>query len=293
MNVLSMFDGISCGHAALDAAGIPVDKYYASETDKFAIRVTQKNYPDTVQLGDVRTLTASGLPQIDLLIGGSPCQGFSAAGVRNGFSNPMAGFFWDYVRLLYEAKPKYFLYENVLMPQECQDIISTILGEEPIMVDSSLISAARRRRLYWTNIPGFQQPKDKHIMFGDIRERGVENGSIYYSEKLLKWIKKQEKKGKKLRIITDDKKMQMLEATMYKKCSLQRFFAIEDVYGLRYITVKECERCMGLPDGYTAGISNSQAYRHLGNGLQVDTVASILKGMKEESISGAEAKKAA
>ena len=282
INVLSLFDGISCGHIALDKAGIPINKYYASEIDKYAIKVTNKNYPETINLGDVTTVSGELFTEkIDLLIGGSPCQGFSQAGKMKNFDDPRSKLFWEYVRILQEVKPKYFLLENVVMKQEWQDIISEALGVKPIMIDSSLTSAATRKRLYWTNIPGIEQPKDLGITFGDIRERNVPEGSIYYTDKGLDWIRRHEKRtGKTLRIIGDSDKMQMLEASMYKKYSSQRFFGIEDTHGLRYITVTECERCMNVPDGYTDCCSNTQRYKQLGNGWEVNTITHIFRTLK-------------
>ena len=282
INVLSLFDGISCGHIALDKAGIPINKYYASEIDKYAIKVTNKNYPETINLGDVTTVSGELFTEkIDLLIGGSPCQGFSQAGKMKNFDDPRSKLFWEYVRILQEVKPKYFLLENVVMKQEWQDIISEALGVKPIMIDSSLTSAATRKRLYWTNIPGVGQPEDLGITFGDIRERDVQEGSIYYTDKGLDWIRRHEKRtGKTLRIIGDSDKMQMLEASMYKKYSSQRFFGIEDTHGLRYITVTECERCMNVPDGYTDCCSNTQRYKQLGNGWEVNTIIHIFRTLK-------------
>ena len=282
INVLSLFDGISCGHIALDKAGMPINKYYASEIDKYAIKVTNKNYPETINLGDVTTVSGELFTEkIDLLIGGSPCQGFSQAGKMKNFDDPRSKLFWEYVRILQEVKPKYFLLENVVMKQEWQDVISEALGVKPIMIDSSLTSAATRKRLYWTNIPGVGQPEDLGITFGDIRERDVQEGSIYYTDKGLDWIRRHEKRtGKTLRIIGDSDKMQMLEASMYKKYSSQRFFGIEDTHGLRYITVTECERCMNVPDGYTDCCSNTQRYKQLGNGWEVNTITHIFRILK-------------
>ena len=152
MNVLSLFDGISCGQIALNRVGIKYDNYFASEIDKYAIDVTQHNYPKTIQLGDILNLKGSDLPKIDLLIGGSPCQSFSNAGLRNGFDGK-SKLFYEYVRVLKETKPTYFLLENVKMRKEWQNIISKELGVEPVEICSSLFSAQQRKRLYWTNIP--------------------------------------------------------------------------------------------------------------------------------------------
>ena len=163
INVLSCFDGISCGQVALERAGIKVNDYYACEIDKHTIKVTQHNYPNTIQLGDVRDLKCSDLPRIDILIGGSPCQGFSFSGKQLNFNDPRSKLFFEYVRILKEIKPKYFLLENVVMKKEYQDIISENVGVEPIKINSALLSGQNRRRLYWTNIPNIKQPEDKNI----------------------------------------------------------------------------------------------------------------------------------
>ena len=175
MNVLSLFDGMSCGQIVLDQLGIPVDNYYAAEIDKYAIQVTKKNYPNTIHLGDVTQVKSSDLPQIDLLLGGSPCQGFSFAGKQLNFDDPRSALFFEFVRLLKECNPKYFLLENVRMKQEYQDIISEHLGVQPIKINSALVSAQNRVRLYWTNIPNITQPEDKRIVLKDILEETPDN----------------------------------------------------------------------------------------------------------------------
>lgn len=169
MNVLSLFDGISCGQIALERAGLKVDKYFASEIDKDAISVTQYNYPNTIQLGDIRNINLDILPKIDLLIGGSPCQDLSRAKTNGcGLNGEKSSLFYEYVRVLNEIKPKYFLLENVKMKKEYMDIITKELGVNPILIDSSLVSAQHRERLYWTNIPIIEMPKDKNILLKDI-----------------------------------------------------------------------------------------------------------------------------
>ena len=182
MKVLSLFDGISCGMVALERAGIPVEKYYASEIDKYAMQVSSKNYPDIIQIGNVtevkyykgNLLSEKGYikTDIDLLIGGSPCQGFSFAGKQLNFDDPRSKLFFEFVRILREVKPKYFLLENVKMKKEYQDVISEYLGVEPIEINSALVSAQSRKRLYWTNIPNVTQPEDKGIMLKDIVHEG-------------------------------------------------------------------------------------------------------------------------
>ena len=173
INVLSLFDGVSCGRVALQRAGIPVNKYYASEIDKYAIMITQNNFPDTVQLGDVTKWEDWDIDwsSIDLLIGGSPCQGFSFAGKQLNFNDPRSTLFFDYVNILHHIQ-KYnpnvkFLLENVKMKKEFSNIIDTTLGVQPIEINSALLSAQNRKRLYWTNWE-FGQPEDKHIMLKDI-----------------------------------------------------------------------------------------------------------------------------
>lgn len=173
VNVLSLFDGMSCGQIALQRAGIHYDNYFASEIDKYAIKITQKNYPNTIQLGDVNSWIDWHLPQIDLLIGGSPCQGFSVAGAGLNFDDPRSKLFFKYVDCLKWYKPKWFLLENVKMKKEWRDIISSYLEVEPIEINSALVSAQNRKRLYWTNIPNINQPEDKRILLKDIIEDGV------------------------------------------------------------------------------------------------------------------------
>ena len=175
LNVLSLFDGMSCGQIALNRAGIPYDKYYASEIDKHAIKVTQHNYPDTIQLGSVIDIKGQDLPKIDLLIGGSPCQGFSFAGKQLNFDDPRSKLFFEFVRLKNECNPTYFLLENVKMKKEYQDIISSYLGVEPIMINSNLVSAQNRVRYYWTNIPVKGLPNDRGILLKDISEDGLQS----------------------------------------------------------------------------------------------------------------------
>ena len=174
MNILSLFDGMSCGRIALERAGIKVDNYYSAEIDKYAIKVADKNWPQDTdkRLGSVTEVKAEDLPKIDILIGGSPCQGFSFAGKQLNFDDPRSKLFFEYVRLLKECKPKFFLLENVKMKKEYQDVISKELGVEPIEINSSLVSAQNRKRLYWTNIPGVTQPEDKNVFLKDIVESG-------------------------------------------------------------------------------------------------------------------------
>tara|TARA_Y100001970_G_C14196791_1_gene838588 strand:+ start:327 stop:1538 length:1212 start_codon:yes stop_codon:yes gene_type:complete len=175
---------MSCGQIALDQLGIPVETYYASEIDKYAIQVTQANYPNTVQVGDVTNLDPKDFADVDLIMGGSPCQGFSFAGKQLAFDDPRSALFFEFIRLLKDIKPRYFLLENVRMKKEFLDIISQevskcypeiAFGIEPILINSSLLSAQSRQRYYWTNIPNIQQPEDRGIVLRDILEDDYES----------------------------------------------------------------------------------------------------------------------
>ena len=183
MKVLSLFDGMSCTQIALKNLGIKVDTYYASEIDKYGIQIAKKNFPDTIHLGDVKDIKGKDLPEIDLIVAGSPCQGFSFAGKQLAFDDPRSALFFEFVRILKEVKPKYFLLENVRMKKEFQAVISEqissiypecsnggLFGIEPILINSALLSAQNRNRLYWTNIPNIEQPEDVGIVLRDVLE---------------------------------------------------------------------------------------------------------------------------
>jgi DNA (cytosine-5)-methyltransferase 3A len=189
VKVLSLFDGMSCGQLALQKLGIKVDTYYASEIDKYAMQVVQTNFPDTIQVGDISKLDPSNFKDIDLILAGSPCQGFSFAGKQLAFDDPRSALFFEFIRLLKAIKPKYFLLENVKMKQQYIDVITQQVSEcypdyrgsdlfdskiEPISINSALLSAQSRQRLYWTNIPNVKQPEDLGIVLKDILEDNVE-----------------------------------------------------------------------------------------------------------------------
>ena len=315
INVLSLFDGISCGQIALERAGIKVNKYYASEIDPNCIKITQKNYPETIQLGDVRSLNLADFvcvpcddDLIDLLIGGSPCQDLSIAGSRKGLDGSRSCLFWEFVRALKIIKPKYFLFENVAsMKQQDRDIITNALGVEPVMINSALVSAQTRKRLYWTNIPNVQQPENKGILLKDILESGVaaQNKSYcltetYYKAAFSDMVKKHTRtmiaepirlghlKGRSTaqanRIYSINGKSVCLNANDGgggAKTGLYKIDLPNGDYIIRKLTPIECERLQTLPDNYTAGISNSSRYKAIGNGWTVDVIAHILKGIKE------------
>jgi DNA (cytosine-5)-methyltransferase 3A len=281
MNVLSLFDGLSCGQIALNRAGIRYDNYFASEINKFAIKVTQYNYPNTIQLGDITLVKGSELPKIDLLIGGSPCQGFSHAGKKLNFDDPRSKLFFEYVRLLKETNPTYFLLENVNMKQEWKDIISDLLGVQPIFINSKLVSAQDRKRLYWTNIPNITIPEDRHIKFSDISNDGWYCGSMRgrrvnpktnsrddynYDIKIKQYIE--------CRI--DDKSnclTTVIKDNVAVKTNAPRRNLNEAEY--RWLTPNEYEALQTVPKDYTACVSDNQRRTMMGNGWTVDVVSHI------------------
>ena len=267
--VLSLFDGMSCGQIALNRASISYGKYYASEIDKHAIKVTQHNYPDTIQLGSVTEVKGTDLPQVDLLIAGSPCQGFSFAGKGLNFEDERSKLFFEFVMLKNELKPKYFLLENVKMKQEFQDIISEQLGVKPIMINSSLVSAQNRERLYWTNIPIKTLPNDKGLLLKDIVEKGA-------GKKLTEQTAKRPRTLRNFR--NENQKSFCMLATMWKGSQSNGMTVINDD-GLRNITPLECERLQNVPDNYTNVVADTNRYTMLGNGWTVDVIAHIFGGL--------------
>jgi DNA-cytosine methyltransferase len=229
MIVLSLFDGMSCGQLALKKLGVEPDLYIASEVDESAINVANKNFPRTKQIGDVTKVDGKSLPKVDVLIGGSPCQGFSFAGNQLNFQHPESKLFFEYARLLEECRPRFFLLENVVMKKEYEEVISGILGVKPILINSNLLSAQNRKRLYWTNIEGVEQPENKNIGWGTVRQSGERQHKHFYTHKAMQWLANESiKKGRPLTIHRNDEKMQMLEANHHKKYSSQRFFAVAD-----------------------------------------------------------------
>ena len=235
MKVLSLFDGMSCSQIALQSLGIEVDTYYASEVDKYAIEVTQINFPNTIQVGDVTKLDPKDFADVDLIVAGSPCQGFSFAGKQLNFNDPRSVLFFEFVRLLKAIKPKYFLLENVRMKKEYQQVISEQVSAcypnhnsgkdlfggliEPILINSSLVSAQSRQRLYWTNIPNIKQPEERGIVLRDILETDADT---YLSEEAIAYMNRGSEKytGKKTRaehyIKHESEKSKTLTANMHK-----------------------------------------------------------------------------
>lgn len=404
MNVLSLFDGMSCGRIALDRLGIKVDNYYASEIDKYAMKVSEANYPDIIQVGDVTALDLSTLPKIDLIMGGSPCQGFSFAGKQLAFDDPRSALFFEFVRCVKELNPKYFLLENVRMKKEYLDVISEYMGVEPICINSALVSAQNRVRYYWTNIPGIEQPEQRGIVLRDILEtnksdildniqeyiskQSVEkyvedvnaefndpynkktvkgdksttlrtnssNGNMWVNEKAIrethytpKQVETISNKENKSYALTASypaarprRSKAKHEKTMvkvndmnnlpsgtdyiydqndksYKLSGHREPKVLAGAFGGRYdddgtikqhlelrqggktnslttvqkdnvvtkdnvywrkLTCRECERLQTVPDDYTNHVSNTQRYKMLGNGWNIETITHILKNME-------------
>ena len=311
MKVLSLFDGMSCGMIALDRLGIKVDKYYASEIDKYAMQVSAANYPEIIQVGDITKLDLSTLPKIDLVMGGSPCQGFSFAGKQLAFDDPRSALFFEFVKCVKELNPKYFLLENVRMKKEYLDIISEYMGVDPIFINSSLVSAQSRQRYYWTNIPNVEQPEERGIVLRDILEDQPNENPVKHTERNARHLKQ-----------LDDKSLCMT-ATMYKGAGnngmtlvpqhigtavdinghdiLKRVYSpdgksptlmagnsgdgkepvkINDDIYWRKLTPLECERLQTVPDNYTNHVSNTQRYKMLGNGWTIEVIAHILQNME-------------
>ena len=306
MNVLSLFDGMSCGRIALDQLGIKVDNYYACEIDKYAMQVSQANYPEIIQLGDVCDVKSEDLPKIDLILAGSPCQGFSFAGKQLAFDDPRSALFFEFIRLLKECKPKYFLLENVRMKKEYLQVISEQVsacypeipfGIEPNMICSSLVSAQSRKRYYWTNIPNVTQPEQKGIVLRDILETRVNQDrlsdmntqddsshspiqvgayrarSIDKDGNRVSW--KEVKPKQMLELRRDDK------SNTVTSVQKDNVLTQNEVYW-RKLTPLECERLQTVPDNYTDHVSNSQRFKMLGNGWTIAVIKHIFKNMERE-----------
>ena len=278
MNILSLFDGVACARVALDRAGIKVDNYYASEIDKYAMQISQKNWSDIIQVGSVIELKSEDFKNIDLLIGGSPCQNLSAAGNGKGLEGSESKLFYEFIRILKEVKPKYFILENVAsMSQSNRDKISEIIGVSPIMINSNLISAQDRKRYFWTNIPNITLPEKNNLFLKDI----LNGDEVDITERMLRkvkgtlaykktWgnIRTLEQKSKTLTV--GGQNISNSGATNILKED-GRYYALSPI---------DCERLQSLPDNYTDGISNTQRYKCCGNAFNADVIAHILSFIK-------------
>ena len=274
MNVLSLFDGMSCGQLALERAGIKVDNYFASEVDKYAIKIAMKNYPNTIQLGDVRNVHAKDLPRIDLILAGSPCQGFSIAGKGLAFDDPRSVLFFEFVRLVNEFPDAYFLLENVKMKKIYKDMITFFLKTAPVMINSALLSGQSRPRYYWSNFK-FSQPHDLNI---DCKSVIDWSNTEPNTDGWHRWWEKNKEKQRRKSFCG------ILNTRGKSVCQIARQVAswegnLVDLSNgkLRFASPIECERLQTLPDGYTAGVSNTQRYKMLGNGWTADVIAHILR----------------
>lgn len=307
MNVLSLFDGMSCGQIALYELGMYPDKYYACEIDKFAIAQTKLNFPDTICLGDVTKLDVSKLDKIDLVIGGSPCQSFSFAGKMEGMSTEdneeittldrylelkekgfkFAGqsyLFWEYVRILEEVRKVnpnvLFLLENVRMLSKWEDVINRALGVKGVHINSSLVSAQVRKRIYWTNIADIPQPEDKGIFLRDVLQSGVPE-KYYLSDKLITYLNGHAAKmGSKIRIRGGDDKSNCVTVSGLANRNLASCFIEGPKRRLRRITPAEASRLQTVPDWYKWECSDTQQYRMLGNGWTVAVIYHIFSFIK-------------
>lgn len=386
MNVLSLFDGMSCGRITLSELGIPVEKYYASEVDKFAIKATMQNFPDTIQLGDVRELEVSRLDKIDLIIGGSPCTNLSMSGKRKGLSTKEGmevldlqtylelkenGFefegqsylFWEYIRIYHELikrgdNPKFFL-ENVEMGKKWESVFNETMGRKGIHINSALVSAQNRRRIYWTDIhDDIPQPEDRGILLRDILEEEVDE-KYFLSRKMIDWLNIHKKKRNvEIRLLDDDDKSHCLTVSGQVKGNLSTDYicvamrgreascltpkrteygkqirkeyeaglvkehrkniqqleprtdsktnclttvqkdnliivseketsnnSYNQIYGakIRRLTPTECARLQTIPEWYIwDGISDTQRYKMLGNGWNIETIKHIFKYLKKQ-----------
>lgn len=311
MIVLSLFDGMSCGQIALNQLGIKVDQYYASEIDKWAIQVTQKNYPDTIQLGDITKWREWDIDwaSINLVYGGSPCQGFSFAGKQLAFDDPRSKLFFEFVDIVNHIKSLNpdvkFLLENVRMKKEYLDVISEYMGVQPVMINSALVSAQNRVRFYWTNIGEIEQPEDRGILLKDIIESGEvdrEKSLVVTTRVAGAILKRYLTKSQHQIVITggalrgryneDGKTEQKLEVqhtgransitTVQKDSLCIQSGHQEPTLTWRKLTPLECERLQTVPDGYTEGVSNTQRYRMLGNGWTVEVIKHIFSKLEAE-----------
>lgn len=315
MNILSLFDGISCGRIALERAGIKVDKYYASEIENSAIEISKKNYPDIIQLGDITKIDKNKLqelPKIDLILAGSPCQGFSRQGNCLNFNHPQSKLFFDFVRILNWVKKNNnsevkFLLENVEMKKEWKDVITEYVNVLPIDINSKLLSAQNRPRTYWTNIEGVDCPNDANVTLKETLLDFDENNLIYYDgiyidksfnyneKEIIKCINGEvriQQATKKGYIIAEDgdgvnlsfptsktRRGRVIKAktnTLDKSCNVCVYYNNM----LRKLTISELELLQTLPLGYTEGVSESNRKAAIGNGWTVDVITHILSKIK-------------
>ncbi len=313
MNVLSLFDGISCGMVALERANIKVDNYYASEIEESAIEISRNNYPNIIRIGDITKITKEELrylPKINLILAGSPCQGFSRQGNHLNFEHPQSKLFFDFIKLLEWIKelnnPNVkFILENVEMKKEWKQLITEYVKVNPLDINSNLVSAQNRPRTYWTNIQGVKLPIDRNISLKSILEANVDvvkyKGILVdstFNEKELALIdiadgevriKQATKQGY---IVAEDgdgvnlsfptsktRRGRVIKGktnTLDKSCNVCAY--ADGV--IRRLSINELEKLQTLPKNYTAGVSDKKRKDAIGNGWTIDVIAHILSFMK-------------
>jgi site-specific DNA-cytosine methylase len=285
MIIFSAFDGLSGGQIALQNLRLmPKDYvYYRSEIDKYANVVAESNFPNSINLGDIKDITAEMLPSnVDIMLAGSPCQGFSFAGKNLNFEDPRSQLFFVWVKLLKEIKPKYFLFENVRMSQKCQDVISQYLGVKPVKINSSLVSAQNRVRLYWTNIPmEKEQPQDLNIMLSDILENGLtdRHKSHCIDANYFKGgnLKSYFQKHRRQLVFSVEGLARVDDADIKGFDIINRAYHKDgNGYAWRKLSCLECERLQTIPENYTNHVSNTQRYKMIGNGWTIRVIEHIL-----------------
>lgn len=301
INCLSLFDGISCEQQALKELGIPIGNYYACEIDKFAIKVTQKNHPETIQLGDVTKLDPSELPKIDLLLAGSPCQGFSSAGVQKGFDDPRSKLFFEFLKFKEAIEPTYFLLENVSMKKEWLDKIDFYTGVKGVKINSCLFSAQSRTRYYWTNLQIPPLPESNPLTIADICDPNAEfkeySGYRFYPIAkhsspygikgrggLLSPTETLRKCANVSHLTTAGLRMQQRVIDIQGKhptlISTGSHPWLQQAHKYRKPTLIELERLQTLSDGYTAGVSKTQRIKMIGNAWNIDTIKHLLRPLQ-------------
>lgn len=293
MNILSVFDGISCGQLALKRAGIQINTYYASEINPDSIKITQNNFSNTIQLGDVQNIKVSKLEKINGLIGGSPCEDLSITAVdrkdiNNGLKGSKSILFYNYLSILYQTKPDFFLFENVAsMTDKNKNVITQELGVKPILINSNLISAQDRERLYWTNITGIEQPKNRGLILKDILENKVDEK--YYYDKQFEFYGLDKKICGRLQVNTHDlcKRVYNPNFSCATLTAVRGGYQEKKVYDngrVRKLTPIEYERLQTLPDNYTYGIKDNSRRSVCGDGWTIDVITHILSYLNKTNI---------
>lgn len=298
MNILSLFDGISCARIALDNLGFKVDSYYASEIDKYAISVSKNNYLDIIHLGDIKDIKAKNLPKIDLLIGGSPCQDLSNAQKGLGLEGSKSSLFYEYMRLLDEVKPNFFLLENV--KNKWGSIMSDYVGVDYLEVNSSIFSAQSRPRYYWTNLDYGNFPnKLSNLTLKDVVEKNVDEKYSLNKDGLNKFMLNTKLNDKVTKdginkvfdlpkeIHKDNERQRRVYSlkskspTILARADTTKIFINNNV---RKLTPLECERLQGIPDNYTSLASDTQRYKMIGNAFTVSVIEHFLKGLEKNPV---------